>query len=439
MKLRLTLLLAALLVAAAASYYLAVRSGAVSAEPQRRLSPVPRADDTGATEASIAAIVQGNNDFAVAMFHNLRAQPGNLFFSPYSITAAVGMVHEGARGQTASEMRKVFGLSENELERQPAFAALHNRLNPTGAEFDLRVANSLWAQQGHPFLPAYVALLKSRFAASASNVDFAANTEAARQQINRWTADQTEQKIPELFQPGQLKSLTRLALVNAIYFKGKWFEEFDPGDTKDEDFFTTDGPVKVPMMQLSEDFNYLATESYKALKMSYQFDFEEQQGSRPAMYVLLPKAQDGLDELEAKLDPALLTELFTKLSDYSTDGEVEVFFPRFEFRARYGLNGPLAKLGMPTAFDERAADLTGMDGGAGGLYIGTAIHEAYVKVDEKGTEAAAATGMAVDAAAAPDAIEPRVFRADHPFLFLIRDDASGAILFLGRMANPNLS
>jgi serpin B len=373
----------------------------------------------------VAKVAGGCNRFAFDLYARLKGAEGNLFLSPYSISTALAMTSAGARGETAEQMAQVLFLPASGAAVHAAYGALQNDLNTAGAggAFELAVANRLWGQKGYEFLSDFLALVEKNYGAGLEQVDFAADTEGSRKTINAWVERQTRDKIKDLIKPGVLDAMTRLVLTNAIYFKGKWANEFDKKLTRDEDFFLTpEKKVTAPLMHQTKHFSYFDGGDFQVLGLPYQ-------GDRLAMVVLLPKAKDGLAALEASLSAEKLAEWIGKMRRR----EVQVALPRFKTTAEFGLKDTLVVMGMADAFDPAKADLSGMNGKRD-LFISAVVHKAFVDVNEEGTEAAAAT--AVVTRAGNGGGPPPVFRADHPFLFLIRDTRSGAILFLGRILDP---
>jgi serpin B len=353
------------------------------------------------------------------MFANLSGDGGNVFFSPYSIEAAFGMLYEGARGKTADEIWSVFHFAQNDTARRSSFAAFYNRYNIDSEDYSLSTANAVWIQNNYPVLAKYLGVLARYYMAGAANLDFSNAPEQARKTINDWVADQTAGRITDLFPPGSINSLTLLALTNAIYFKGDWVTKFDSKKTKAADFYTANGPtVQVKMMRIPSGdgmFNYTHTDGVQILRLPYA-------GDRLSMLFLIPD-EYNTKALEKKLTPSNLTKWRGELQLQ----EVEIKIPRFELKCRYDLKEPLTQMGMPSAFG--AADFSGMTGKKD-LYVGSAIHQAWISVNEEGTEAAAATGMGM-----PSGMPPS-FNADHPFIFLIQDRETGNILFMGKVADP---
>jgi serpin B len=384
---------------------------------QQGTSPAAAATDP-------VALTQGNTEFAFDLYAEIRAQEGNLFLSPYSISSALAMTYAGARGNTASQMEEAlhFGLGGESLHA--TFAAFTDSLNAEGkrGDFDLSVANALWGQEGFEFLEDFLALNVKYYGAGLNLVDFAGDAEGARKAINSWVEKETRDKIKELIKPGLLNRLTRLVLTNAIYFKGKWASQFDADKTRDEDFWPVPKrSVKVPMMHQTAEFGYMETDDLQVLELPYE-------GAALSMVVLLPKAA-GLDTLEQALNADTLAAWL----DGIREQKVIVSLPRFKVTAGLDLTGVLAGMGMADAFSSMAADFSGMTGGRD-LYISAVVHKAFVDVNEEGTEAAAATGVVMTLTSAGPA-HP-IFRADHPFIFLIMDRESDSILFMGRLVDP---
>jgi len=398
---------------------------------------------------SAKAVVEGNNKFALALYAKLSGRQGNLFFSPYSISTALAMTYTGARGKTAGQMAKVLRFptepdraldSDNQgrlshrieekvmgVERlSEAFAKLQKTLkaDPKKKGYELNIANALWGQQDYDFLEDFLTLVEAGYDGQLSKVDFAADAQAARKTINAWVEKKTNNKIKELIKPGVLTALTRLVLTNAVYFKGNWEDQFDKKWTHPGPFTLADGKkVDVPMMNQTEEFKYAETESLQALELPYV-------DNELSMIVLLPKKNNGLSDLEKTLTAEQLSQWLGKLRKR----KVIVSIPKFKMTSRFSLAAVLKSMGMTDAFAPTAADFSGMNGKKD-LFISAVIHEAYVEVNEEGTEAAAATGVVVGLTSVSP-VRPPIFRADHPFIFLIRDNRTESILFIGRVANP---
>ncbi len=366
-----------------------------------------------------------SNAFGLGLYAELRSEPGNVFLSPASIELALGMTAAGARGKTRAQMIDVLELERLGRRHQAALGALNRTLGEGRAGVELSLANALWGQRDEPFKKPFLAALRKRYGAGLRLLDFRTAAEAARKTINTWVADKTAQKIQDLLQPGDVDDATRLVLTNAIYFKGEWKVQFDPKRTMNQRFRLGEGEkVHVPMMRVTERFAYAERGGLQLLELPYR-------GGGLGMVIALPAEVDGLAAIEAELDTETLADWFSALD--SRPRKVRVMLPRFEIQARYQLCDKLTALGMRLAFSS-AADFRGMSKLAG-LYISKVIHKTFVKVDEKGSEAAAATAVVMTRGIGAKPQAP-LFRADRPFLFLIRDRASGAVLFLGRLANP---
>ncbi|MEW6105793.1 MAG: serpin family protein [Bacillota bacterium] len=374
----------------------------------------------------IDSVVAGNNSFAFDFYKQLAKNEGNLFFSPYSISSALAMTYAGARGETARQMADVLHFSLAPERLHPAFSDLTGMFNASGKSYQLSVANALWGQVGYKFLPGFLDITNKYYGAGFKEVDYVddGNREQARQMINEWVEAKTNDKIKDLIQPDDLSALTRLVLTNAIYFKGKWEIQFEPEATKPMPFrISAKEKADVPMMHQVAKFNYAENDQAQILEMPYT-------GGALSMVVLLPKPGYELARLEGMLRPEVLQSWISRLSRE----KVEVFLPRFKLERRFLLNKELQDLGMIDAFDEVAADFSGMAPGRD-LYISRVIHKAFVEVNEEGTEAAAATAVVMSGKSIM-LDKPLVFCADRPFVFLIRDLRSGSILFMGRLVDP---
>ncbi len=394
--------------------------------PTRPTPPVsenPEPNQTTTDLKSQKEVAESINRFAFDLYSLYREQKGNIFFSPYSITTALAMTHEGARGETAQEMEKVFYLPSQEV-RHPGFQGLYQNLNRSGSGYELSAANALWPEQSHSFRDDYFELVEHYYGGRASRLDFRNQPEQSRLTINRWVEQKTKDKIKDLIPAGLIDSLTRLVLTSAIYFKGSWLREFDPDLTRSADFYPAQGgSAKVPMMVRTDDeaiFDYFETDDLQVVSLPYR-------GEELAMTILLPK-QGKLENFEAGLDYEKIISYRPMLSRQ----RVDLFLPRFKFETKYFMADDLAAMGMPLAFTGRA-DFSGITGQPD-LYISSVIHQAFVEVNEEGTEAAAATGVIMKEVAM---MQVPVFKADRPFIFLIEHLATGTILFMGRVSDPS--
>jgi serpin B len=366
------------------------------------------------------------NAFAFELYRQLREDDGNIFLSPYSIHTALGMTAKGAAGNTANQMLSVLDWATKEDAAPHArSSALIGWLNERqGEKLRLSVANALWVQDGYPIKAPFTRNATKHYNARVAPLDFRKQTEKARETINAWVADRTEDKIENLMPEGSIQPMTRVVLTNAVYFKGGWVHQFNEDATNDQPFTLADGEsVKAPLMFQTDRFRYAEFLGGKAVQLPYKDGPLE-------MVVLLPNEPAGLAKLEEKLSPKMLEEWLSA----ADSKKVKLWLPKFESKWKKTLNETLAAMGMPDAFTRGKADFSGITD-AESLFIDKVIHQSYVAVDETGTEAAAATGIAIRATSA--AIDkPAEFKADHPFLYLIRDRKTGAILFLGRMLDP---
>ena len=384
--------------------------------------PLSRA---GAQTVGTNSLVAGNTAFALDLYARLDSTPGNLFFSPFSISACMAMTYAGARGDTAMQMAQTLHFSGDQNLLNSQFGELQNQLKAarqkSGIELD--IANGLWGQQGHPFLPGFLEIARQDYGARLNQVDFRAHPESIREEINDWVAGKTQGKITGLIPSGMLNPSTRLVLVNAIYFKGLWSRQFNKTNTTMAPFLTAPGQsVPAPLMTMTASFNYAEPEGLQILELPYR-------GGGFSMVVLLPRETGGLKGIEDQLNGRQINSWLAQ----ARPQKVNVFLPRFKLSGQFALAGTLAGMGMPAAFSS-TADFSGMDG-ARDLHLSAVVHRAFVDANEEGTEAAAATGSVM----AMTSLRPRptpTFRADHPFVFLIRDTHSGEILFLGRLNDP---
>lgn len=373
--------------------------------------------------AETSAVVHGNTAFALDLYGRVKASPGNLFISPYSISTCLGLAYAGARSETAAQMAKVLHLPEG--DPHAAFGELQRQMTeavkPMGAQLDL--ASALWAQQGHPFSPAFIELAQNQYRANVRQADFKTQAEAVSSEVNKWVSEKTRGKIQQVLSQGSLTPMTRLILVNAIYFKGNWAVRFEKSETQDQYFHLANGSsVMVPLMHNFQEAKYMASETFQAVELPYL-------GNETSMVILLPRQRNGLGQLEQVLSLQFLTTVFSRLNQQ----RIELFLPRFTLDLQFDLKQVLAAMGMSDAFVAKA-DFSGI-GGGGPLWISGVFHHARVEVNEQGTEAAAVTDVLLTSGTSSPA-SPPVLRADHPFVFLIRDLRSGSLLFIGRLAAP---
>jgi len=370
------------------------------------------------------ALVQDNSEFALDLYQTLRTSKDNIFLSPYSISTALAMTYAGVRGETEKQMQKTMHFSLSQDKLHPAFSKLQDKLEKVQKEgrVQLHVANSLWPHKEYPFRKEFLGLVKEYYKTDITVLDYARQSEKARNTINTWVEDKTRDKIKELIKPGVLDVLTRLVLVNAIYFKGNWASQFDKKQTRNILFkVSLDKTVKTPMMYQKGQFGYWADKDLQVLKMPYI-------GKQLSMVVLLPTRIDGLPQLEKKLNIENLRRWTIQLRKR----KVATWLPKFKLKCDFRLDKALQGMGMVDAFTDNA-DFSGMDG-TDWLYLSAVLHKAFIDVNEEGTEAAAATAVVVVKQASIH-MDPQ-FRADHPFVFLIQENQTKSILFLGRMNDP---
>jgi serpin B len=391
------------------------------------LEGLSAADLATPDQADPAAVASAINQFALDLYARLQDTEGNLFFSPFSISTALAMTCAGARGETASQMAEVLRFMLGQDAMHPAFGSLVDALNAAGeaGDYELSVANALWGQAGFPFRDAFLDLVASCYGGGFRELDFKADPEAARQTINAWVEQQTRERIQDLIPEGVLDAMTRLVLTNAIYFKAQWAQEFDPARTWVDPFTLASGEqIDAEMMHANGKYRYMEADGFQVLEMPYV-------GDRLSMVVLLPTEGAGASGLEASSIPENLDQWLGGLRQR----EVVLSFPKFKMTTEFELAGVLKAMGMTDAFSDTRADFSGM-AKLSGLTIANVIHKAFVEVNEEGTEAAAATGVIVGITSIYEPPPPVYFTADHPFHFLIRDNQSGSILFMGRLMAP---
>jgi serpin B len=364
------------------------------------------------------------------MYAHLAQAPGNLFFSPYSISSALAMTYAGVRGETATQMAQALHFSVPNDTVHAAYAKLSSDLNAGGHDgervfYQLAVANALWGERDLGYSPDFLSLLRQDYDADLHQADFIGAPDRATSEINQWVKQNTQGKIPQLFTPGSLGADSRLVLVNAIYFKANWENPFDPAETEQRHFDLDElKSVIVSFMHQDAHFAGMENDDLQAVELPYVV-------GKLSMVILLPRAVGGLAALEANLNKQNVDNWLSILQ-YR---EVDVVLPKFTMDIGFGLADILRSMGIVDAFGS-SADFSGITKDER-LYLTRAIHKAYVEVDEEGTEAAAATGIVgTGFGGRPPEPPPMIFRADHPFLFLIQDRKSGTILFMGRVTNP---
>jgi len=383
------------------------------------------------SEKGMNQFVDSSNGFAFDMYDELAVEEENMFFSPYSISIALGMAYEGARGDTAKEMEGVLDLPSDEETRHEMVKDLQSTLNPDETYYDLSTANAYWLRQGEELSEAYQEIIESYYLAHGEQLDFVGDPKGSAKKINDWVSEETNDRINNLLSPDSLSSDTYLVLTNAIYFKADWKYRFRSEATSTKPFYLSDGSEMDydGMMRMRDDerkFNYASNSDVKFLQMYYRND-------ELSMCIILPKDND-IASIEPKVDHAYLSSLKAAASLEPVD----ITIPKFKFEAKYKLSETLSDMGMPSAF-RQDADFTGIKADEGPLWISKVIHQSFIEVNEKGTEAAAATAVEMGDSAGPS--EPpqfKEFNADHPFIFFIQHEESGQILFMGKVENPEV-
>ncbi len=395
-------------------------------------SDKPRNTSPATDKADLASLVDANSAFSFDMYRMLRSTDGNIFYSPYSISLALAMTYAGARGDTEKQMASALHFLLPQDRLHPAFNDLDLTLasrgqgakGKDGKGFRLNIVNAIWGQKGFGFLSPFLDVLAENYGAGLRILDYMKDPEQARQTINNWVNEQTEEKIKDLVPQGAIDTLTRLVLTNAIYFNAAWKYPFNKYATTNGEFNLLNGNrVTVPLMQQTESFGYAKGNGYQAVELPYD-------GSELSMVVLVPEPGQ-FNSFESSLSSQKVGSIIQQIKSR----EVVLSMPKFKYESSFGLKKALTDLGMGVAFTT-GADFSGMDGKKD-LFIQDVLHKAFVSVDEAGTEAAAATAVIIGVTSVPaETIELKI---DRPFIFLIRDIGTGTILFIGRVVNPSLS
>ena len=406
-------------------------NGEIKSNKKRDMSPV-------LAKGELNQLVDGNTQFAIKFYHSIKNQKGNLFYSPYSISVALAMTYAGSKNNTSIQMADALSFLLSQERLHPAFNFLDLELKSRnkdgsgkdGKGFKLNIVNAIWAQEDFNFEEPFLDILAVNYDAGVRIVDFINNAEDSRNTINEWVSDQTEDRIKELLPPGSIDFLTRMVLTNAIYFNAAWGIPFDEEATKNGNFILKDGnSVSVPMMFLSqssgekgERISTACGDNYKAVELPYE-------NGELSMLIILPDS-GKFDEFEKDFSSNILKGIVSSLHET----RILIRMPKFEYSSEFSLSDILKSMGMTDAFDEMNADFTGIyNGPEGKLFIKEVYHKAFISVDEKGTEAAAATGVVIGIYCFPGQIE-----INRPFIYLIRDIETGTILFMGRVLNPSL-
>jgi serpin B len=369
----------------------------------------------------VQSLVESNNSFAFDLYSKFSESEGNLCISPFSIYTALAMTFAGARSSTEKQMKDVMHTSLTQDEFHKGFSQLLEQISKLGQEknIELLLANSIYPHDKYVFLEAFITNLKKDYKTEITPIDYS-KPETARKTINQWVDEKTQEHIPELISAGILNQLTRLVLVNAIYFKGFWEKQFDRHNTAESPFWILpDHSVPVPMMHQKAGFRYIENKQVQILDLPYQ-------GKNFSLVIVLPK--DGLSNIERSFTSDHVSKWMTGLHHETVD----VRLPLFNIKSSFALNDTLISMGMPDAFDMDKADFSGMDG-TRDLYISDTLHQANIEVNEEGATATAATAVVIAVRGMPQEYQ---FHANHPFIFLLRENTTGSILFIGRIQNP---
>jgi serpin B len=384
------------------------------------------APSVSAQDQSGQLAAQSGSSLGIGLYHSIAGGSGNIVFSPYSISEILSLLSMGAAGQTREELLRALHWDRPPGQLPGAFGAQDRTLSHAAqGGVSLLVANGIWYQRGDPPLDSFLQVAKDDFGAEIQGADFVGSSAAAELEINNWVEHKTLGKIAGLLPKGTLSHGTRMALVNAVYFKGKWEHPFDARGTLPRPFFILPGTsVSVTQMAVRADFRAASDSTCNFIELPYQ-------GGELSMVILLPKERDGLPALEGSLDSVSLTVRLATL-DFSSERRIHVTLPRFKMTYAVELTEALRNSGISAAFDPSEADFSAINGKRN-LHVSTVLHKAFIDVNEVGTEAAAATFGGMVALGIPISDE---FRVDHPFLFLIRDNLTGSLLFLGRVEDP---
>ncbi len=405
--------------------FIAIATVSCAKDVKKEKSPEVDASTHGSEKAAEITLKEGNMAFAFDLYSKLIKKEGNLFFSPYSISSALAMTYGGAKKNTEKQMVKALHFPYSQETVHNGFKQINDALSEINNRGDvsLSVANSIFPAKNYKFLESYVTLLKNKYNVAVTPQDFAKAAEEARININTWVEEQTNKKISNLIGKGVLDELTKMVLVNAVYFKGNWKTQFSKDQTRETDFYNGKSNVKVQMMSTKAKFKYAEDNLAQIIELPYK-------GEELSMMVVLPKERDSLSSVENSLN----NEIIDVWSKAMLVKELTLFLPKFKIEwGTEALDGSLKKLGMVDAFSPKA-DFSGMSGDKD-LFIKTVLHKAFIEVNEEGSEAAAATAV-VMARASINGPKPIFFRADHPFFFVIKDKKTETILFMGRVVDP---
>lgn len=385
-------------------------------------------NSTGNTKSTINAdsveeydIATANNAFAFDMYSMIKSDVENIFFSPYSIFTAMAICYDGAEGSTKEQISNVFYYPLSKPVLEGSTKEMIDTINSDNDAYDLETANALWVLEEYPLNEQYVFNAENYYDGMIIPLDFAGQPEESRLIINSWVEKKTNDKIKDLLAEGSIDGNTRLIITNAVYFNGTWLQEFEEAGTRKKVFYLSDGQEKqVDTMYAIETYNYGKDKNAQILELPYK-------GDDISMYIILP-SKNNIKEFENDLT----LDYYNELKDNLNSDEIKILLPKFTFEARAELNEPLQDMGIVDAFDSDMADFSGISA-SDGLSISEVIHQAYIGVNEKGTEAAAATGIVMEDSLPYYKYE---FTADHPFMFFIEDKRTGCILFMGKVENP---
>ena len=403
-----------------------VAAGIIYVATQSEFAVNPLATSTIQVESAVIpkSIAAANNDFALDFYRQISDNDDNLFFSPSSMYVAFSVLYEGARGDTAQQIQDVFGFESDTYTRHNHTAHAMASLNRDDPHATLTMANALWLADWFSPHDSYLDVARGIYLADVEPVDFT-NDDDGVKKINMWASDKTNEKIIEVIKPADVDELTAMVITNAIYFKGTWVTQFPADDTQESNFWINNiQSVNTDFMHVVGLFNYTEFNNAQVLKLPYM-------GDRLSMLVVLPRDRDGITALEESIS----TEMITQWNRNMYGTEIVVTMPKFTMKTHYDLNEFLIDLGIIDVFDKVQSNLSGItDTTVKNLYVSTATQDAFVDVNEEGTEAAAVT--VIGTLVTSDSPLLPSFTVDHPFLFIIQDDESGAILFMGRLSNP---
>lgn len=374
-------------------------------------------------------LLEGNNKFALKIFNNLSENiDRNIFISPYSISTALAMTYGGAEGETKDQMRKALFFPEDDLVLYNSFQYLIQSINELGNSNDnleLKTANAIWVENNFKIKNKFEELVKTKYLSEINGMDFVNKPEECRIEINNWASENTENKITNLIPKGLISQQTKLVLTNAIYFLADWQNQFKKRYTKEDNFYLSNGEkVKIKMMHQTEYFRYTENEKVQIIELPYEND-------RLSMIVFLPRSNNS-----NSADLLLTIDSFNKNIQDLRSEKIRLYLPKFKFTYFSLLNNVLQEMGMRDAFTSKA-DFSGINKNKrDALMISDVLHKAYIDVTEIGTEAAAATAVTMKLTSAPPTSKPITFRADHPFIFMIYDNQTEQILFIGKLNNP---